>query len=125
MRNVFTPTSEGMREYSRFIDEHHSGGGGGGGSDNYNDLSNKPSINDVQLAGNKTAEQLKLVDLKGIQAFATMPASAVAGTTIMYTGAQGVYLTGAVYRYIDNTWVMLMSPPEAVSISQAEIEDLF
>lgn len=101
------------------------GGGGGGGSDNYNDLSNKPSINDVQLAGNKTAEQLKLVDLKGIQAFATMPSNAVAGTTIMYTGTQGAYLTGAVYRYTNGAWTMIMSPSEAASISQAEIEDLF
>ncbi len=101
------------------------GGGGGGGSDNYNDLSNKPSINDVQLAGNKTAEQLKLVDLKGIQAFSTMPSNAVAGTTIMYMGTQGVYLTGAVYRYTNGAWTMIMSPSEAASISQGEIEELF
>ena len=87
--------------------ESGGGGGGGGGSDNYNDLSNKPSINDVQLAGNKTAEQLKLVDLKGIQAFATMPSNAVAGTTIMYTGTQGAYLTGAVYRYTNGAWTSI------------------
>lgn len=36
----------------------HSGGGGGGGTSNYNDLSNKPSINGVTLSGNKTSEDL-------------------------------------------------------------------
>lgn len=37
-----------------------SGGGGGGGTSDYNDLSNKPSINDNVLSGNKTASQLGL-----------------------------------------------------------------
>ena len=36
------------------------GGGGGGGTSDYNDLSNKPSINGNTLRGNKTAEQLGL-----------------------------------------------------------------
>lgn len=36
------------------------GGGGGGGSSNYNDLSNKPSINSVTLSGNKSAGDLGL-----------------------------------------------------------------
>ena len=35
-------------------------GGGGGGTSDYNDLSNKPSINSVELSGNKTAAQLGL-----------------------------------------------------------------
>lgn len=35
-----------------------SGGGGGGGTTNYNDLSNKPSINNVSLVGNKTTSDL-------------------------------------------------------------------
>lgn len=34
--------------------------GGGGGTDNYNDLSNKPSINSVTLSGNKSASDLSL-----------------------------------------------------------------
>ena len=33
---------------------------GGGGSDNYNDLSNKPQINNITLQGNKTPSQLGL-----------------------------------------------------------------
>ena len=37
-----------------------SGGGGGGGSatDNYNDLSNKPQIDGVELSGDKTLADL-------------------------------------------------------------------
>lgn len=37
--------------------------GSGGGSSNYNDLTNKPSINDVELSGNKTSVDLGLLDL--------------------------------------------------------------
>ena len=36
------------------------GGGGGSGTDNYNELSNQPKINDVTLSGNKTASALGL-----------------------------------------------------------------
>lgn len=42
-----------------YVDSH--GGGGGGGTSNYNDLSNRPSVNNVILAGNKTAADLGLV----------------------------------------------------------------
>lgn len=41
-----------------------SSGGGGGGTTNYNDLSNKPSINGVTLSGNKTAADLYLPSTK-------------------------------------------------------------
>lgn len=34
------------------------GGGGGGGTDDYNNLRNRPSINNVMLVGNKTPAQL-------------------------------------------------------------------
>lgn len=37
-----------------------SSGGGSGGTSNYNDLSNKPSINGVTLSGNKTTDDLNL-----------------------------------------------------------------
>ena len=100
-------------------------GGGGGGTDNYNDLSNKPKINDITMEGNKTAAQLNLVDLKGIQAYSAMPTSPTNGTTVMYTGSEGAYLTGAVYRFQSGSWTMLMSPAEAASISNSDIDDLF
>ena len=37
--------------------------GGSGGTTNYNDLENKPSINDVTLTGNKTSADLGLLDV--------------------------------------------------------------
>lgn len=37
-----------------------SGGGGGGGTTNYNDLSNKPTINGVEVSGNKTSADYKI-----------------------------------------------------------------
>ena len=37
-----------------------SGGGGSGGTSNYNDLSNKPSINGVTLSGNKSSSDLHI-----------------------------------------------------------------
>lgn len=43
--------------------EQSGGGGGGGGTSDYNDLSNKPSINGVPLIGNKTMIQLKLDEI--------------------------------------------------------------
>lgn len=45
----------------------HSGGGGGGGTSNYNDLSNKPSINGVTLSGNKTSEDLNITNVEIIE----------------------------------------------------------
>lgn len=33
-----------------------------GGTNNYNYLSNKPKINDIELIGNKTSNELKLQD---------------------------------------------------------------
>lgn len=44
----------------QMIEELESGGGGEPGSNNYNDLSNKPSINNITLTGNKTTTQLGL-----------------------------------------------------------------
>ncbi|MEE0873350.1 MAG: hypothetical protein UIH27_07765, partial [Ruminococcus sp.] len=37
-----------------------AGGGGGSGTDNYNDLSNLPKINDTTLSGNKSSSALGL-----------------------------------------------------------------
>lgn len=34
------------------------GGGGGGGTTDYNQLTNKPSVNGVELSGNKTSDDL-------------------------------------------------------------------
>lgn len=42
------------------------GGGGGGGTNNYPTLNNKPSINDVELVGNKTSEELGLASAEDL-----------------------------------------------------------
>lgn len=44
------------------LDAAQSGGGGGGGTDNYNDLTNRPKINNVTLTGNKTTSDLGIVE---------------------------------------------------------------
>lgn len=43
----------------KYTDEH---GGGGGGTTNYNQLTNKPSINGVELVGDKTTAELGIKD---------------------------------------------------------------
>lgn len=42
----------------KYTDEHS--GGGAGGTSNYNDLTNKPSINGVELIGDKTLSDLNI-----------------------------------------------------------------
>lgn len=37
-----------------------SDGGGGGGTANYNDLENKPTLNGVEISGNKTSADYKI-----------------------------------------------------------------
>ena len=52
------------------IAKKNSGGGGGGGTDNYNDLKNRPSVNNTILSGNKSSHDLGLAseeDLAGKQ----------------------------------------------------------
>lgn len=39
-----------------------TGGGGGGGTSDYTDLTNKPKINNVTLAGNKSLSDLGIVE---------------------------------------------------------------
>ena len=51
-------------QYLYYLCVNGSGGGVGGetGTSNYNDLSNKPSINGVTLEGNKTGEEIGLIN---------------------------------------------------------------
>lgn len=53
-----------VTEYDDEAEDLGSGGGDESGTDNYNELTNKPSINRVPLVNNKTGEQLGLVDLE-------------------------------------------------------------
>lgn len=54
-------------------------GGGGGGTDNYNALTNKPSVNSVTLIGNKTSSELGLQEL--IADLSTIRSGAASGST--------------------------------------------
>ena len=47
-----------MKEYNEINNTFIKTSGGGTGTSNYNDLENKPSINNVPLIGNKTLSQL-------------------------------------------------------------------
>ena len=60
-------------------------GGGEGGTSNYNELSNKPSINDVTLSGNKTTADLGIV----IPSIATSISDTSTNTEV--AGAKAVY----------------------------------
>lgn len=47
-----------------YIDKH---GGGGGGTDNYNELDNRPQIENITLTGNKSASDLGLATAPTIE----------------------------------------------------------
>ena len=63
------------------------GGGGGGGTSNYNDLTNKPSINSITLSGNKTSSDLGLQDK---MQYSTMPTASADNE-------------GKIYQYVGTT----------------------
>ena len=64
-------------------------GSGGGGSSNYNDLSNKPSINSVTLSGNKSGADLGLIDA---------PSSPTTGQFLSWSGSAWVAASLPVYN---------------------------
>lgn len=64
-------------------------GSGGGGSSNYNDLSNKPSINSVTLSGNKSGADLGLIDA---------PSSPTTGQFLSWNGSAWVAASLPVYN---------------------------
>ena len=68
-------------------------GGGGGGTTNYNDLSNKPSINSTTLSGNKTGAELGLAGTADISNINITGSTNTTGSTI----GKGVtfYLNGS------------------------------
>lgn len=61
------------------INFYNVGGGGGGGTTNYNDLSNKPSINSVTLSGNVTSDQLGIT-MNELQPVQSVPSAATNGS---------------------------------------------
>ena len=67
--------------------------GGGGGTSDYNDLSNKPSINGNELSGNKTTAQLGISIPTPGTAFPAMDGTASAGSSSNYARADHVHPT--------------------------------
>ena len=96
-----------------------SNGGGGGGTDNYNDLTNRPKINNTTLSGNKSSADLSLVgdvQVNGTSVVssgvATIPVATtantlglmkVAGTQCMQVSSSGLIsgLTKTAVQYAD------------------------
>lgn len=79
------------------------GGGGGGGTSNYNDLSNRPSVNNTVLTGNKTSAQLGL---------ASSEQGSKADTAI-----QGIKVNGSTVNPDANKVVNITVPTTAVDVS--------
>ena len=70
-------------------------GGGGGGTTNYDELSNKPSINNVTLSGNKSSSDLGLVnqtDISGKEDTSNKVTSvSISSTDTQYPSAKCLY----------------------------------
>jgi hypothetical protein len=71
--------------------------GGGGGTSNYNDLTNKPSINNVTLSGNKTAAQLGLQTELTIDAIPTENSTNPVQSGGMYVILSTMFADGCLY----------------------------
>lgn len=77
------------------------GSGGGGGTTNYNQLTNKPSINGVTLQGNKTTSDLNLptytagtgIDITGNVIFNTMRGACAGYISSISTGYANTQIT--------------------------------
>lgn len=87
-------------------------GGGGGGTGDYNDLTNKPKINNVILSGNKTTSQLglptKTSDLLNDSGFIT---AAVANLTFYYKKSE-TYTQEEINALISAISTLTLTPVE-------------
>lgn len=87
------------------------GGGGGGGTDDYNDLENRPKVNNVTLSGNKTGSDLGLVDDVQINGTSVVT-SGVANIPVGSTTDYGVVmLAGNNYGLVINAQGKLVINP--------------
>ena len=78
------------------------GGSGGGGTSNYNQLTNKPQINSVELSGNKTSAQLGLMASDGVVANPTGQTSGTL-TALEVGGTKYAVPSGGTSDYTDLT----------------------
>lgn len=93
------------------------GGSGGGGTSNYNQLTNKPSINSVTLSGNKTSADLGLQDAIQIDTMPTASATYV-GKVVQFVGATDAnYTHGYFYECTTDgstySWTQLNVQPSS------------
>lgn len=77
-----------MNLFDMLVAKSISGGGGGSGTSNYNELSNKPQINEVTLSGNKTAANL------GLQAAITGDVT-ISSDNVDDTGATNLFVSSS------------------------------
>lgn len=70
-------------------------GGGGGGTTNYNSLSNKPSINNITLTGNKTAAQLQLASASAVSQAQSDATTALSNASQAKVAAQNAATTAS------------------------------
>lgn len=66
------------------------GGSGTGGTTNYNDLSNKPSINSIALKGNKSSGELKLYGENNEPPYPVTSVNGMTGNVVVPTGGGDV-----------------------------------
>lgn len=93
-----------VKKYININGKESSSSGGTGGTTNYNELTNKPQINDVELIGNKTSDELglqnKLIAGEGIVIENDVISSSGSGGTTDYEDLEnkpsinGVTLSG-------------------------------
>lgn len=94
----------------QMIEELESGGGGEPGSTNYNDLSNKPSINSITLTGNKTTTQLGLASATQINQTNTTVSNLSAEVDDIFTPDNITLNDGGFFPQIAMDWIQLHRP---------------
>lgn len=90
--------------------DHIASGGGGGGTTDYEDLDNKPSVNNTELIGNKTSSQLGLQNtlVSGTNIKTINNESILGSGNISVGGGSGgitfddVYPIGSIYMSVNN-----------------------
>ena len=70
-------------------------GSGGGGTSDYDDLTNKPSINNVELIGNKTASDLGLASASDIPEVPVQSVNGKTGVVVLSASDVGAYVKPA------------------------------
>ena len=95
-------------------------------SKNYNKLNNKPSINDVTLQGNKTAEDLGLVpiNLKSFRSLATPPTKTFRQSAEVFVSDNGVGFRMTLQQVKDmSTKIVAVKNMSEVDFSKLDKDD--